>query len=69
MSNLIREYMEKIVEGRERAKSIQNGPDMMGVMATDWRKHQKGQYLTFLWYKKKSIYKSDSETHNAAYIN
>ena len=35
MSNLIREYMEKIVEGRERAKSVQNGPDMMGVMATD----------------------------------
>ena len=34
MSNLIREYMEKIVEGRERAKSIQNGPDIMGVMAT-----------------------------------
>ena len=35
MSNLIREYMEKIVEGRERAKSIQNGPNMMGVMVTD----------------------------------
>ena len=35
MSNLIREYMEKIVEGRERAKSLQNGTEMMGVMAAD----------------------------------
>ena len=35
MSNLIREYMEKIVEGREKAKIVQNGTEMMGVMATD----------------------------------
>ena len=38
MSNLIREYMEKIVEGRERAKSIetgQTGPEMTGVMSTE----------------------------------
>ena len=48
MSNLIREYMEKIAEGQERGQIMPaNGGEVSMVYGSEWRNKQKVQ-LTFL---------------------
>ena len=56
MSNLIREYMEKIAEGMEKQQMVMTNGEEVHMITNEWRQSQ--QKVTVLWSLENFIWKT-----------